>query len=312
MRAEFAQAIAEVAAAEPRLVFLTGDLGFMALESVEAALGARFLNVGVAEQNMIGVAAGLAAQGLLPVVYSIAPFATLRPYEQIRNDVCLHKLPVKIVGNGGGYGYGIMGATHHALEDIGAMRLLSGMRVYVPLFGEDVADAVRSMLDDGSPAYLRLNLGVKAARRLESFRCWRKIAGGTAGVAITTGPVVEGLLQALAARKGPSLEVWSVGCFPFEPMPAALLESIARTRRVLTAEEHLAAGGLGEAVAAALLQQAVGPLDFRPIVARGYPSGRYGSQQWHRLENGLAGAGLLATFEDWMARDDSRTHQRAG
>jgi transketolase len=80
----------------------------------------------------------------------------------------------------------------------------------------------------------------------------------------------------------------------------------------LTAEEHLAAGGLGEAVAAALLQEAVGAIDFRPIVARGYPSGRYGSQQWHRLENDLAGAGLLATFEDWMARDDSRTHQRAG
>src|SRR5687768_4065332 len=99
-------------AREPDFVFLTGDLGFMALEPVRAAAGARFINAGIAEQNMVTVAAGLARSGLKPWVYSIAPFVFARPFEQIRNDVCLHGLPVFLVGNGGGYAYGVMGATH--------------------------------------------------------------------------------------------------------------------------------------------------------------------------------------------------------
>ena len=116
MRRRFSDAIVALAG-DPTLAFLTGDLGFMALEPVRDALGTRFLNAGVAEQNMISVAAGLARTGLRPWAYSIAPFLYARPFEQVRNDVCLHRLPVRLVGNGGGYGYGVMGATHHALED---------------------------------------------------------------------------------------------------------------------------------------------------------------------------------------------------
>ena len=129
MRVEFVNAVIKHYETIRNQVFLTGDLGFMALETVREKFGKYFINAGVAEQNMISVAAGLAAEGFIPWVYSISPFATLRPYEQLRNDVCHHNLPVKIVGNGGGYGYGIMGATHHTLEDIGAMRLLPGMKV---------------------------------------------------------------------------------------------------------------------------------------------------------------------------------------
>src|SRR5260370_40036865 len=103
MRSLFCQAMID-AAADPRVVFLTGDLGFRALEPLRARMGARFINAGVAEQNMVSVAAGLARAGLLPWTYSIAPFIYARPYEQIRNDVCLHDLPVRLVGNGGGYG----------------------------------------------------------------------------------------------------------------------------------------------------------------------------------------------------------------
>lgn len=115
------------------------------LEEVQATYKNRFINAGVAEQNMISVAAGMASAGFVPWVYSIAPFTVLRPYEQIRNDVCLHQLPVKIVGNGGGYGYGIMGATRHTLEDIALMRVLPSMKVYVPLVATDVQEAVQQM-----------------------------------------------------------------------------------------------------------------------------------------------------------------------
>ncbi|MEO7801840.1 MAG: hypothetical protein ABIR81_07565, partial [Ginsengibacter sp.] len=111
MRKEFAQAIIDISKSNDKIIFLTGDLGFMALEGVRELLGERFINAGVAEQNMATMAASLAYEGFLPFIYSISPFITLRPYEQIRNDICLHNLPVKIVANGGGYGYGIMGST---------------------------------------------------------------------------------------------------------------------------------------------------------------------------------------------------------
>jgi transketolase len=96
----------------PDMVFLTGDLGFMALEPLQQGMQARFINAGVAEQNMVSVAAAMAREGLDPWVYSIAPFCYARPFEQIRNDVAFHNLPVKLIGNGGGYGYGVMGPTH--------------------------------------------------------------------------------------------------------------------------------------------------------------------------------------------------------
>ena len=115
MRDVFCRALVKHAR-QQEFVFLTGDLGFKALEPLRDSMGSRFINAGVAEQNMICVAAGLAKMGLRPWVYSIAPFVYARPFEQIRNNVCLPDLPVVLVGNGGGYGYGVMGCTHHALE----------------------------------------------------------------------------------------------------------------------------------------------------------------------------------------------------
>src|SRR3954468_4438633 len=141
MRKEFYEWIDAFGTHEARLIFLTGDLGFGALENVKASLGSRFVNMGVSEQNMVSVAAGLAQQGLFPVCYSIAPFAVFRPLEQIRLDVALHNLPVKIVGNGGGYGYGIMGASHHALEDLAVLSCLPNLQCFVPLSNSDVAGA---------------------------------------------------------------------------------------------------------------------------------------------------------------------------
>ncbi len=118
MRKEFSAVVEKIAARDRKVIFLTGDLGFMALENVQRAIGKRFINAGVSEQNMVSMAAALALEGLTPICYSIAPFLVFRPAEQIRLDVCLHDMDVKLVGNGGGYGYGIMGATHHAIEDI--------------------------------------------------------------------------------------------------------------------------------------------------------------------------------------------------
>src|ERR1044071_7254868 len=132
MRKAFLTALAEIAERDPRVVLLTGDLGFMAMEPFRERFPERFFNVGVAEQNMVGVATGLAEAGFIPFVYSIMPFAVLRPYEFIRNGPIQHQLPVLIVGVGGGFEYGHNGLSHYGLEDIAVMRVQPGISVFAP------------------------------------------------------------------------------------------------------------------------------------------------------------------------------------
>lgn len=288
MRVEFAQAIIDQYNFQSQQVFLTGDLGYMALEQVSNTFGERFINAGVAEQNMVSMAAAMAYEGFIPWVYSISPFVTLRPYEQIRNDVCLHNLPVKLVGNGGGYGYGIMGATHHNLEDIAAMRVLPHMKVYLPLAGSDVADVVAMMLQDPSPNYLRLNQG-REIEGLTPFAPWRHVRKGEGAIVIGAGPVLANVLDLPEAIAG-QLDVWAVGTLPVAEIPEALIEAIVRTGKVITIEEHYAAGGLGEYLAGILMARNIGiPFRWKSLHAQGYPNDRYGSQQWHQELNGLRG-----------------------
>ena len=236
MRAEFAQAMLALFGARRDLVFITGDLGYMALEDVAKAYGESFINAGVAEQNAVSLAAGLARVGQLPWVYSSAPFVVLRPYEQIRNDVCLHRLPVKLVGNAGGYGHGIMGATHHALEDLGAMRVLPNLRIYVPLTAADVDEVVRMMAEDPLPNYLRLNSPAQLPEEIPAFAPWRRIKRGRRCVVVGVGPVLGNLYEIGDQDLLDDMEIWSVGVLPIDDMPADLATSIREKRRVVTIE----------------------------------------------------------------------------
>ncbi|HZL17774.1 MAG TPA: transketolase [Polyangia bacterium] len=279
------------------LVFLTGDVGYMAIEGIAEAYGERFINAGIAEQNMVSLAAGLSREGHLAWVYSIAPFVTFRPYEQIRTDVCLHELPVKLVGNGGGYGYGIMGATHHALEDIGAMRVLPNMRLYLPLTRPDVSQAVSLMAEDPHPNYLRLNTAAEIPGGVPPFAPWRKIKPGRRCIVIGIGPVVGNLYEMGDESLLDDLEIWSVGMLPLDGIPADLIASIEGKQRLVILEEHYRACGMAESLSYLLLKQGVCPRSFTSLHAKGYPSGRYGSQRWHQEENALAGRALRAHLE---------------
>lgn len=297
MRAEFANAMVSLFETRSDLVFLTGDLGYMALEGVAETYGERFINTGVAEQNAVSLAAGLAHAGYLPWVYSMATFTVFRPYEQIRNDVCLHRLPVKLVGNGGGYGYGIMGATHHALEDLAALRVLPNMRLYLPLVAADVEVVVRRMAADPLPNYLRLNAPADGLGTIAEFSPWRKLKSGRSAVVIGAGPVLQNVFELGNPALLDELEIWSLGTLPIEAIPAELRDSIEQKGSVISIEEHYAAGGLGEALSSFLLTSGVLPKHFRSLHAAGYPSGRYGSQRWHQEESGLAGPALAKQLE---------------
>ena len=302
MRNDFCRAMVALAARES-YVFLTGDLGFMALEPLEKALGPRFINAGVAEQNMISVAAGVARAGGKSWVYSIAPFCYARPFEQIRNDVCMNQLPVRLVGNGGGYAYGSMGATHHALEDYGVMLALPGLRAYIPAFGADLDSMVQAMSERSEPSYLRLGRSeLDDERGLPPYAPWRRLQDGQAGLIVVVGPIAGGLWRAsrdLPSKRRPALWVVSemggrsASMAPLEAPPEALLHAIADAPALGVAEEHIAHGGFGERF---LYSLALAGAHLPPVVhahAVGYPSGRYGSQNWHRRECGLDASAIL-------------------
>ncbi|HEX4743269.1 MAG TPA: 1-deoxy-D-xylulose-5-phosphate synthase, partial [Candidatus Limnocylindria bacterium] len=156
MRAAFVRALTDLASADDRVVLLVGDLGYTVVEPFAEAHPKRFFNVGVAEQNMIGVATGLAEGGFIAYAYSIATFAALRPYEFIRNGPILHGLPVRVVGVGGGFEYGPAGASHHALEDVAVMRTQPGIAVIAPADHQQAATAFRACWDAQGPAYYRI------------------------------------------------------------------------------------------------------------------------------------------------------------
>jgi transketolase len=284
-------------AGEPDFVFLTGDVGFMALEPLRDAAKERFINAGIAEQNMVSVAAGLARSGLRPWVYSIAPFVYARAFEQIRNDVCMHELPVFLVGNGGGYAYGVMGPTHHAIEDYGTLLGLQGMTAYVPAFAEDVPEAVARMMSAALPAYLRLGRDEKPKDFVPPpYAPWRRILSGRGATVVVVGPLAGGILaaaQALPESSRPKL--WVLSELPISPaeIPVAFVADFEQSGHLVVVEEHVAQGSAGVSLAHALVCAQTVPRRFTHRFARGYPSGHYGSQLYHRQESGLDAAAIV-------------------
>ncbi|MCJ2037276.1 transketolase family protein [Methylobacterium sp. J-068] len=298
MRRELCEALV-ARAPRPDLVFLTGDLGFGALEPLRDALGDRFINAGIAEQNMISVAAALASEGLEAWTYTIAPFCYARAFEQIRNDVCLHRLPVRMLANGGGYGYGVMGATHHALEDYGILSTLPGLRIFVPAFDGDVAAVVAAAGDSAGPVYLRLGRGeLPAGCAPPPYAPWRRLRAGTGPVVVAVGPMAGVAWSALMEDGSNGADLWAVSELPLQanPPPEAFVAALRASGRLCVVEEHVAQGGLGQSLAAWCLEHAVPITGFRHMAALGYPSGTYGSQGFHRRECGLDAESIRAAF----------------
>lgn len=257
MRSAFIEALVDLAAADDRVILLTGDLGFTVIEPFAQRFPDRFHNVGVAEQNMVGIATGLAEGGFIPFVYSIATFATLRAYEFIRNGPVLHRLPVRVIGVGGGFEYGSAGATHHALEDIAVTRVLPGLTVIAPADHQQAVSALKATWNLPGPVYYRLGKdevttidGLDGA--FDLARVFKVRSGNDVGL-VTTGAIAR---EAMAAAD--SLALSGIGASVFiaatiSPAPSAhLAEQLAPFRTVATIEAHYREGGLGSLVAEVL------------------------------------------------------------
>ena len=264
-------------------------------------MGRRFINAGVSEQNMISVAAAMARQGLEAWAYSIAPFCYARPFEQIRNDITFHNLPVNLIGNGGGYGYGVMGPSHHAIEDYGVLLTLPDMRVFVPVFDEDVPEVVSRAGACGQATYLRLGRGeAPAGYQPPAFEPWRQLVHGEGALVIAVGPLAGSYVDAICAlpdENRPNL--WALAELPLgnHPLPAALLAQLASAGRLVVAEEHVAQGGVASQIALHLALRGVSSPPMVHLCATAHHYGRYGSQLWLRRQSRLDPASLLAALD---------------
>jgi transketolase len=253
MRREFVESLVSLAEDDERIVLLTGDLGFAALEPFSERFRDRFFNAGVAEQNMVGMATGLAEAGLTPYVYSISTFASMRAYEFIRNGPILHGLPVRVVGIGEGADYCHNGMTHYALEDVALMRAQPGLTVATPASCGQVDPLLRAVHAVNGPAYIRLSKASYSVPGLpDEFELGRaqRIGAGEDVALIALGATASNAVACatLLADRGiraTVLAVTSVAPAPIEDLVAVL----SRVGVAVTVEAHYVTGGVGSLVA---------------------------------------------------------------
>ncbi len=297
MRHAFIETLTCLAEKDPRIVLLTGDLGYTVVEPFAERFKDRFFNVGVAEQNMVGLATGLAEAGMIPFVYSIANFAALRPYEFIRNGPILHRLPVRIVGVGGGFEYGSAGMTHFALEDVGVMRLQKGMTVVVPCDRAQVSEALEATWDQPGPVYYRVGKGEKgfSLPRSGKFALGRADLRdpGRRILLLTYGVMAKETLSAAEILRTRGIDVSVMIVSSFNPSPDRDLQAaLEGTTLVVTVEDHYVDGGLGSYVAEIIAEIGAGGRLVRCGVRMPH-DGRTGAKEGLLIKHGLS-AGQLA------------------
>src|SRR2546425_472735 len=298
MRGAFIRALMEAACKNRRVVLLTGDLGFAVLDEFRARCPQQFYNVGVAEENLAGVAAGLALSGHVVFTYSIGNFPTLRCLEQVRNDICYHRADVKIVTVGGGLAYGALGVSHFATEDLAILRALPELTVVAPGDPVEVERLVPQIVERPGPVYLRLGrAGEKSlhdpATEIVLGRPTRARAGSDT-LLLTTGGMLPVALDAATLLEADGVAAEVVSVHTLKPLDAdAICALAARFPIVITCEEHTALGGLGGAVAEVLLEAGVTPRFRRFALPPAFPSG-VGSQEYLRTVNRLDAPALRA------------------
>lgn len=299
MRGAFARTLTELAEQDPRILLLTGDLGFMALEPFSEKFPDRFFNVGVAEQNMVGLATGLAEAGFIPFVYSIVTFATLRPYEFIRNGPILHRFPARIVGIGGGFEYGQNGVTHYGLEDVGVMRIQPGITVIAPADHKQTRSALLATWDLPGPVYYRLGKDDKTTipgleGRFELGRA-QLIREGADLLIIAMGSVTAEAVAAAEALSALGVDCAVMVVASLNPAPVDDLAKILQDFQLsLTVEAHYVVGGVGSLVAEVIAEHGLNCEIVRCGV-KTTPNGVSGSQSYLYHSHGLSAKALVGT-----------------
>jgi len=296
MRDRFIQTLCTLAENDPRIMLITGDLGFAVFDDYRRRFPKQFINAGVAEQNMTLVATGMALEGHIVFTYSIGNFPTLRCLEMIRNDAAYHGANVKVVSIGGGFSYGPLGISHHATEDLAIMRALPDVSCLAPTSLGEVTEATRAIAQTPGTCFLRLDKDKGPDGPAdEPFVLGRprRLRHGNDVALFTTGGILSEVVKAAdeLASGGLSASIYSVHTIkPIEP--TRFLEAARNHRAVVTVEEHTIHGGLGGMVLETLADAGVFPAKFLRIGLDGCFSSVVGTQAYLRKIYGLDAASL--------------------
>jgi len=270
MRDSFAAEASNLAEKDPRFILLTGDIGNRLFNTYKEKYAERFLNCGVAEANMTGVAAGMAMAGLRPMTYTITSFNTARCYEQIRVDLCYHNLPVTVVGVGGGLSYSELGYTHHAVEDIGMMRLLPNMSIFCPGDAMEVKAAMRAALLHDGPVYIRL--GKKGEYVAHADIPLYKVGGsltvkdGKQVCLLAVGNMLSSALKTAELLETNGISTRVVSFYSIKPFDENLLFDVFSSCEIVSVlEEHSQIGGVATVVSEWLVQNLGHKARFLPF-----------------------------------------------
>lgn len=296
MRNTFFQTLEKLAEKEPRIVLLTADLGYSVLEPFAEKFPDRFYNVGVAEQNMVGISTGMAEAGLIPFVYSIATFVSLRAYEFIRNGPILHKLPVRIIGIGGGFEYSRDGITHLALEDIGIMRVQPGISIIAPADFEQAGNALIETWNLPGPIYYQIGKNDKATiHGLNGrFKLGRTemISEGKDLLFITMGSIAEEVAEAVNILATDNISSTVIVVSSINPTPVDdLSEALFRFSQAFVVEAHYVNCGLGSLVSEIVAEKGI-RCKIKRCGVNTMPVGSLGSQNFQYQKFGLSGKKL--------------------
>lgn len=262
MRDAFFEALYEIAKYDKNVIVISADNGAPTLDKFAQTLPRQFFTVGIAEQQMIGMACGMALEGKRVYTYAIAPFVTTRVYEQQKLDVCAMKMPIVNLGVGAGYAYDIMGPTHHTVEDISIMRALPHMKIYSPSDGIVAAALARVSYEDCSPQYIRFDRsGIQNLyedREVDIQKGLIKTKDGRDLCIVATGIMVHQALKVASALAKDGLDVGVVDLYRLKPInQEQLFECLGDVSGVITLEEHLLSGGLGSILAEIFVDEGV-------------------------------------------------------
>jgi transketolase len=305
VRDVFIEALTELAVEREDVFLITGDLGFGVLDKFAERFPRQYLNVGVAEQNMTGIAAGLALEGYRVFTYSIANFSTLRCLEQIRNDVCYHDANVTVVSIGGGFGYGALGMSHHATEDLSIMRAIPNLRVLVPGDDYEAMEATKYAASTPGPSYLRLERApVKSVDTIEEPFTYGKIrvlqkgddfsvfcSGGVTAIAMNVAKALK--------REGIAIRVHSVHSLKSIDKNV-VSAAVSETKGLITLEENNLKGGLGSAISEVCMDFGLYPKKFVRLGLHDTYSSVVGSQEFLRSHYGIDEAKLEKTIRSMI------------
>ena len=293
MRNAYLEALYDLAKNNRQIMSLNADIGAIVFDKFKADFPDQFINFGVAEPNMISAAAGMASCGKIPFTYTIMPFITMRTYEQIRNDVCLQKMNVKIVGVGAGLVYSTLGPTHHAIEDIAIMKVLPNMTIVSPADPMEAKKATLAAAQIEGPVYLRLGTSKEPVvyQHDYDFTIGRgvKLKDGKDATIIATGSIVHDALQAVEELEKEKISVRLVNIHTIKPIDKEIILQAAReTKVILTLEEHNVEGGFGSSVASVILEESDVPIKFKRLGINDCFCSFYGTHQELKSHYGIA------------------------